>query len=186
VNAPTETSDHSRSNEGDLKLDPCSTAISDVSEPLNLPPHTLVLKTEQLLKNFDSLLVSTLFGCASLLPGPAGIAAATGAVGFDLSKRYWVGALLSGLSMIPLAGYLPGAAKVVWCVSLINKQLDAIEELLPELRPWPELIDRVKSSVGKFTSKLTEFKLTAPLCVRLKNILDYPTTLDDITPATEL
>lgn len=152
---------------------------------LKPPPNSLVLKTDQLLTDFDNLLVSTLLSCASLLPGPAGIAAATGAVGFDLTKRYWIGALLSGLSMIPLAGYVPAAAKVAWYVSLINKQLDAIEALLPELRPWPELIDRAKSSVGKYTSKLLQFKLTASVCVRLKNILDYPTNADEAPPPTE-
>jgi hypothetical protein len=87
--------------------------------------------------------------------------------------------------MIPLAGYVPAAAKVAWYVSLINKQLDAIEALLPELRPWPELIDRAKSSVGKYTSKLLQFKLTASVCVRLKNILDYPTNADEAPPPTE-
>ena len=141
---------------------------------LNTPPLSLALRTDQIVKDFDHLLLSTLLSCASLLPGPPGIAAATGAVGFDISKRYWLGALLSALSMIPLAGYLPAAGKVVWCVFLVNKKLDVIEALLPELRPWPELMGKVKLSVGKYTSKLLDLRLLAPVCVRLKNILDYP------------
>ncbi|HEY4597749.1 MAG TPA: hypothetical protein VIJ02_15220, partial [Thermoanaerobaculia bacterium] len=75
-------------------------------------PIPLEVRAQHILRDLDGLLASTVLGLAALIPGPAGVSAAAAAMVFDLSRRYWIGALLSGLSMIPLVGYAPAAAKV--------------------------------------------------------------------------
>jgi hypothetical protein len=129
-------------------------------------------ETEVALKKLDGLLASTVLSCASLVPGPAGIAAATAAVGFDVSRKHWVGATLSGLSMIPLAGYIPGVLKVVWNVIFLNAQLAIIESSLPAIIKSPALLAEVQEAVGKYAGKIFDSRLTATISSKLKTIME--------------
>ena len=128
-----------------------------------LHAEDLVSRTGRITQVLDGMLASTVLSCASMLPGPAGISAAMATVTFDVTHRYWVGALLSGLSLIPLAGYLPGAMKIAWNVSLLSRKLDEIEILLPEIEQRPELLTKVQEVVGKYSGKLQKVRVAGKL-----------------------
>jgi hypothetical protein len=138
-------------------------------------PNSLEGRVQVILRDLDGLLASTVLGLAALLPGPVGVSAAAGAMVFDLSRRYWIGALLSGLSMIPLVGYAPAAAKVAWNVGRVNGQLGKIEVLLPSIAQSPALLAEVQRVVGKYADRLVRFPPAASISRRAQRIMKMPT-----------
>ncbi len=127
---------------------------------------------EEFLLRFDSLLKDAALSSASLLPGPAGVAAAGGAVAFDVSKRWWFAALLSGLSMIPLAGYLPAVAKVGWNAALVDRELRKIETALLEHEVSAVTAARIHQAVARYLGPLTRRAGAMPILARAKRILE--------------
>jgi hypothetical protein len=91
---------------------------------------------------------------------------------FDLSRCYWISALLSGLSMIPLVGYAPAVAKVARNVVLVGAKLGEIEALLPFIAQSPALLSQVQSVVGKYAGKLLRFSLVASISTRAQRIME--------------
>jgi hypothetical protein len=137
-----------------------------------IPANDLASQTEKLLQVLDGMFASTVLSIASMMPGPAGISGAVVAVAFDAAHRYWVGTLLSALSTIPLAGYVPGALKIVWNVRSLNRKLDQIEALLPEIERLPQLLSRVQEVVGKYSGKLLKVRMAARLSAKAERIMN--------------
>lgn len=145
-------------------------------EPLCRPAQKpLEVRVQRILRDLDGLVASTILGLAALIPGPAGVSAAAGAMVLDLSRRYWIGALLSGLSMIPLVGYAPAAAKVARNVGLVSAQLGEIEALLPSIARSPALLAQVQRVVGKYAGRLDRFPLAASISTRARRIMEMQT-----------
>jgi hypothetical protein len=120
----------------------------------------------------DRLFKSTVLGTASLVPGVPGIVAACGAVAFDVSHQFWIGGLLSGLSMIPLVGYVPGAGKIAWTLCLLNDEIRALEELLPTIQSSSEVIDPIRAVIHRYYDKMAKINTTLPIMKRMRSILD--------------
>lgn len=139
--------------------------------PKETPANDLVSQIEGVLQVLDGMFASTVLSIASMMPGPAGISAAVAAAAFDVAHRYWVGALLSGLSMIPLVGYFPGALKIAWNVRLISKGLGKIETMLPEVEQQPQLLARIQEIVGKYSGKLLKVRIAARLSAKVERIM---------------
>lgn len=137
-----------------------------------IPANDFTSQTEKVLQVLDGMFASTVLSLASMMPGPAGISGAVAAAAFDVAHRYWVGALLSGFSMIPLVGYLPGALKIAWNVRLISKGLGKIETMLPEIEQQPQLLARVQEIVGKYSGKLLKVRIAAPISTKVDRIMN--------------
>jgi hypothetical protein len=120
----------------------------------------------------DSLCKSTVLALASMIPALPGIMAACGAVAYDFSQRLWIGGILSGLSMIPLAGYLPGAGKIWWNLMLIGAELRAVEDLLLETNPSPELAAPLVAVIRTYFDRIAKINPSLPLVKRLQAILN--------------
>jgi hypothetical protein len=69
-----------------------------------------------------------------MVPTMPGVIAACGALAYDFSHRLWFGGILSGLSMIPVVGYLPGAGKIAWNLRLLDAELRTIEGIFRTFR----------------------------------------------------
>jgi hypothetical protein len=123
-------------------------------------------------KHLDSLLKSTLLAFASMVPSMPGILGACAAVAYDATHRLWPGAALSALSMIPLAGYLPGAGKIVWNLRLIDSELRTIEDVLPRLHGSPELIEPIQAVIRTYFEKISKINSSLPAMKRLQAIMD--------------
>lgn len=136
-----------------------------------IPAAELEIQTERIVQAVDGIFASTVLSCASMLPSFAGISAAGATVVFDLSHRYWIGASLSALSMIPIAGYVPGALKIAWNVRLLKQKLDEVEVLLPVLETRPELLAKVQAVAAKYFDKLHNVRVAAPINVKLEKIM---------------
>jgi hypothetical protein len=128
---------------------------------------------QQCLKNLDALLASTVMSVASMIPGFAGIAAAGATVGFDLSKRFWIGALLSGSSMIPLVGYLPGGVKIAWNIKRIDLEIQRVEGFLPEIEKHPSLRSKLEKEASKYYEGIRRIPFAKPLSSRLLRIIEF-------------
>jgi hypothetical protein len=135
-------------------------------------PIPIEASVQRILRDLDGLLASTVLGLAALIPGPAGVSAGAVAMVFDLSRHYWISALLSGLSMIPLVGYAPAVAKVARNVVLVGTKLGEIEALLPFIAQSPALLLQVQSVVGKYAGKLLRFPLVASISTRAQRIME--------------
>jgi hypothetical protein len=127
----------------------------------------------QCLKKLDALFTSTVMSVASMIPGFAGIAAAGATVGFDLSKRFWIGAILSGSSMIPLVGYLPGGVKIAWNIKRIDRELQRIEGFLPEIEECPSLLSKVGKETSKYYEGIRRIPFAKPLSSKLLRIIEF-------------
>jgi len=138
-----------------------------------------------LLKRLDTLLASTVLSLASLLPGPAGYAGAAGAIAFDASWRYWIGVILSGLSMIPVAGYLPAVVKVAILLLLVDRQLGKIEAFLPTIQESPELLARIHEVLGRYAGKLVKFRLAGSVRSKVQRILEQTATRGSETASVD-
>jgi hypothetical protein len=110
-----------------------------------------------------------------MVPAIPGIIATCGAVAYDLSHRLWLGGVLSGLSMIPIAGYLPGAGKIAWNMRLIDDELRTIEELLPRIQASPELTEPLYAVIRTYLGRITKINSSLPMIKRLQAILDAAT-----------
>jgi hypothetical protein len=141
-----------------------------------IPANHLVSQTEKILQVLDGMFASTVLSCASMLPSFAGTSAAAATVVFDVTHRYWIGASLSALSMIPIAGYVPGALKIAWNVRSLNRGLDQIEELLPKIERLPQLLSRVQEVVGKYSGKLPNVRAAARLSAKVETIMNAKAT----------
>jgi len=125
------------------------------------------------LRDLDGLLKSTAMSAASMIPGFAGVAAAAATVTFDLSQRFWIGAILSGSSMIPLIGYLPGGCKIVWNIRAINKCLGQIEGLLPEIATVPSLVSKVIEVTTKHYDRVRRVPMATNISSKLSRIIQF-------------
>lgn len=162
----------------------CKPSMLSLNESHTVIPATdIIARTERILKFLDGMFGSTVLSCAAMLPGLAGISAAIATVAFDLSHRYWIGALLSGLSTIPLAGYVPGALKIAWNVRMLNRQLDQIEALLPEIEQESQLLSRVQEIVGKHSVKLHKVPVAARLSAKLERIMNAKARSNETLPS---
>jgi hypothetical protein len=107
-----------------------------------------------------------------MVPSMPGIVGACAAVAYDATHELWLGALLSALSMIPLAGYLPGAGKIVWNLRLIDSELKAIEDVLPRIHESPELIEPIQGVIRTYFEKISKINSSLPVMKRLQAIMD--------------
>jgi hypothetical protein len=120
----------------------------------------------------DNLFKSTILALASMVPTMPGVIAACGALAYDFSHRLWFGGVLSGLSLIPVVGYLPGAGKVAWNLRLINAELRTIEELLPRIQGSPELTEPLKAVIRLYLERISKINRSLPIIKRLRAILE--------------
>ena len=134
---------------------------------------------EELLSQLDPRMIAIGLACASLTPSAAGYAGAVAAIAFDVKHRQWYGVALSAASMIPLAGYVPGAFKVGWLLRLLDRDLKKLEQQIPVLHQSPEAVARMRTAFGKYYRSLPDIKITRPLRNRLAHImaLDEPAQL---------
>lgn len=124
-----------------------------------------------ILADLDPLLIATGLALTAALPGPAGEAGAVAAIAFDLKERRWYGVALSATSMIPLVGYLPAFFKIAWLIWLLNRRLQTLETMLPELHQTPENVELLRNSLDKYYRRLPRMRLTRSLRARLEHIL---------------
>lgn len=110
-----------------------------------------------------------------MVPTLPGVIAACGSVAYDFSNRLWVGGVLSGLSLIPVVGYLPGAGKITWNLRLIDAELRTIEELLPRIQGSPELAGPLKAVIRLYLGRISKISRTLSINKRLRAILDDAT-----------
>jgi hypothetical protein len=120
----------------------------------------------------DNLFKSTTLALASMVPTLPGVIAACGALAYDFSHRLWFGGVLSGLSLIPIIGYLPGAGKVAWNLRLLDAELRTIEELLPRIQGSPELTGPLKDVIRSYLEPISKINRSLPIIKRLRVILD--------------
>ena len=107
-----------------------------------------------------------------MVPSIPGILGACAAVTYDATHELWLGAVLSGLSVIPLAGYLPGAGKIVWNFRLIDSELRALEDILPRIHETPGLIEPVRTVIRTYFEQITKINSSLPVMKRLQAIMD--------------
>jgi len=138
--------------------------------PPHIPPDQWARRHVTYL---DRLLKSTILAFASMVPSMPGIIAGAGAAAYDLSRQFWIGGLLSLASMIPFAGYVPGAAKIAWNLRLIDAELRVIEQMLPSLRPWPALVGELQTVVRRYFEKIAKAPGNLGVVSRLRNIMDF-------------
>jgi hypothetical protein len=91
---------------------------------------------------------------------------------YDFSHRLWFGGVLSGLSLIPVVGYLPGAGKVAWNLRLVDAELRTIEELLPRIQGSPEVTGPLKAVIRSYLERISKINRSLPIIKRLRVILD--------------
>ncbi len=120
----------------------------------------------------DNLFKSTILAFASMVPTMPGVIAACGSVAYDFSNRLWFGGVLSGLSLIPVVGYLPGAGKIAWNLRLIDVELRTIEELLPRIQGTPELAGPLKAVIRSYLERFSKINRSLSINKRLRVILD--------------
>jgi hypothetical protein len=137
-----------------------------------MTPEELTSKTISYLARLDFLVESTILGLTALAPGPAGYVGATAALVFDVRSKYWIGVLLSALSMIPFYGYAPGGAKIAYNLTQINKTLTEVEMLLPGIRESRGLLATTKEHINKYNEKFPEALSKTPIKHRLQSIMD--------------
>jgi hypothetical protein len=125
------------------------------------------------LQALDGLVTSTIMSFASMIPGFPGIAAAAGTVAFDLSQSFWIGSILSGCSMIPLIGYLPGGFKIAWNIRQIDTQLRSIEGLLPEIGKCPALLSKVREVADIHYKRICHIPMATPISSKLLSIIEW-------------
>ncbi len=125
-----------------------------------------------LVDELDPLMIATALALASLSPGPAGEAGAVAAIAYDIKCKRWYGVALSAVSMVPLFGYIPAIFKVGFLLFLLNRNLNALEAMLPELRESPEASLMVEGALGGYYRKIPDIWLTRRLRQRLGRILD--------------
>jgi hypothetical protein len=127
----------------------------------------------------DNLFKSTTLAFASMVPTVPGVVAACGALAYDFSHRLWFGGVLSGLSLIPVIGYLPGAGKIAWNLRLLDAELRTIEELLPRIQGSPELTGPLKTVIQAYLERISKVNRSLPIIQRLRVILDDAPASED-------
>ena len=148
-----------------------------ISETFNVY-HNCESETLALLRDIDSRFGSSAFGIAALTPGPAGIAAAAAAVAFDVAHRYWFGAFLGILSMIPVLGYLPALAKVGFSLMLLNRRLDMLIVRRLEIEVSPDLLNITRAHIGRYAGRLLSLPIKTALSQKITTILAFDNQTD--------
>lgn len=124
------------------------------------------------IKDVDSLMVASALSLASMTPGPAGYAGAVAAIAYDTKRKQWHGVALSAASMIPVAGYVPGAFKVGLLVVQLDRRLKMLEERRPDIVSSPESHAALNDCLGKYYRKLPDTWMTRRLRKRLERIMN--------------
>ncbi|MBT9332673.1 hypothetical protein [Paracidobacterium acidisoli] len=130
-------------------------------------PESLKIQVEAL----DPLLIRTMLGIASLMPGFAGEAGAVAAITYDIKQRRWDGVALSTASLIPIVGYIPGIIKAGLLLFALNHRLNDLEAMLPEIHSSPEASSIVENALSKYYRKVPDLWVTRPLRKRLGRIM---------------
>ena len=125
----------------------------------------------EILREIDPLMIAVGLAIASLAPGPAGEAGAVAAIAFDLKRRRWPGAFLSGVSMIPLFGYVPAAFKVALLVHLLDRRLKNLEAVLAGQQNSSDTASEVQQVLGKYQRSVPHWKITRGIRERLERII---------------
>lgn len=126
---------------------------------------------EDILNGLDPLMIALGLALAASAPGPAGEAGAVAAISYDVSQRRWYGAVLSAISMIPVAGYLAAFLKVGLLLAILNRRVKVLEDRLPELHKSPENIKSLRQIFGKYYRRLPRMRVARPLRARLEHIM---------------
>jgi hypothetical protein len=109
-----------------------------------------------------------------MVPGIAGQVSGVGAAVYDISHTFWIGGTLSLLSVIPVIGYVPGAAKIAWNLRKIDAELREIEEMLPSLCGSAPLMEKLQSTVGRYFKKIANAPGNLEIIIRLRKIMEFP------------